>query len=244
MEKADYGIDSPGVIRNLLIFGTTLILFAFWLPPIHVPHLLFTINALVFTIGASLLGESLLMIAYSKLGKLRHRERMLALYQWRGDENVLDVGTGSGLLMIGAAKRLTTGLCVGIDIWNREDVRGNSMILTRQNVEAEEVGDRTEIVTRNILKTYFSDNRFDVVLSNQCMHCLAGPAEREQACREIERVLKGGGVAIISDFKYGREIGKYLSGLGMTVHDRGTYYFDTFPPLTILEAFKGRPFFD
>lgn len=237
-EKANYGIDSPGVIRNLVILGFTLLLAALWLPPMHVPHLLFTINALVFTIGSGLVGEAVLMFAYSKFGKFRHRDRILALRQWRGDENVLDVGTGSGLLMIGAARKLTTGLCVGIDIWNREDIRGNSMLLTRQNVEAEGLSERTEIVTRNILKTYFSDNRFDVVLSNQCMHCLAGPAEREQACREIKRLLKDDGVAIISDFKYGREIEKYLGGLGMTVQKRGTYYFDTFPPLTIIEAKK------
>jgi len=32
-----------------------------------------------------------------------------SLVSWQGNETVLDVGTGRGLLMIGAAKKLTTG---------------------------------------------------------------------------------------------------------------------------------------
>lgn len=35
---------------------------------------------------------------------------------WLEDESVLGVGTGLGLLMIGAAKKLTTGKSYGIDI--------------------------------------------------------------------------------------------------------------------------------
>ena len=45
------------------------------------------------------------MLVYSKWGKFRHRDRMLNMIAWRGDEHVLDVGTGRGLLIIGAAKR-------------------------------------------------------------------------------------------------------------------------------------------
>lgn len=240
MKNVNYGIDSPGVIRNLFILGFTLIAAALWLPPISVPRLLFKINAIIFTIGGGLVLEAVLMILYSKYGKFRHRDRMLALHNWRGNENVLDVGTGSGMLMIAAAKRLTTGMCVGIDIWNTDELRGNSMLRTRQNVDDEGVTGRAEIVTRNILKTYFSNNRFDVILSNQCLHNLLGMQERELACREINRVLKKDGVAIISDFKYGKEIERVFKKLGMQVQNMGTYYLDTFPPLTIIKAAKTR----
>lgn len=238
MKEVNYGIDSPGVIRNLFILGATLIIAALWLPPLSVPRLLFKINALIFAIGGGLILEAVLMIAYSKHGKFRQRDRILALYQWKGDENILDVGTGSGLLMIGAAKKLTTGMCVGIDIWNTDELRGNSMLKTRLNVDAEGVTKKAEIVTRNILRTYFSDNRFDVVLSNQCLHNLPGLQERELACKEIHRVLKENGVAIISDFKYGKEIERSFKRLGMEAQTMGTYYLDTFPPLTIVKATK------
>src|SRR5262245_50202181 len=49
------------------------------------------------------------MVWYSYFGKLRMRERLLDRVPWRGDERVLDVGCGRGLMLLGAAARLTTG---------------------------------------------------------------------------------------------------------------------------------------
>ena len=54
------------------------------------------------------------MIAYAERCKFQHRDRMVALVQWRGDEHVLDFGTGRGLPLIAAAKRLITGRATGI----------------------------------------------------------------------------------------------------------------------------------
>ena len=51
----------------------------------------------------------MLMLVYAKVGKFRHRERILDLARLAGGETVVDVGTGRGLLAIGAAKRLTSG---------------------------------------------------------------------------------------------------------------------------------------
>jgi cyclopropane fatty-acyl-phospholipid synthase-like methyltransferase len=44
---------------------------------------------------------------------------------WKGDEAVRDVGCGHGLMLVGAARRLTTGKATGIDIWQAEDLTGN-----------------------------------------------------------------------------------------------------------------------
>ena len=49
------------------------------------------------------------MVLYSKFMKFRHRDKMLGMVNWRGDERVLDVGTGAGLLLVRAAKKLNTG---------------------------------------------------------------------------------------------------------------------------------------
>jgi SAM-dependent methyltransferase len=40
-----------------------------------------------------------LMILSSRFGKLRARDRLLDGMAWRGDESVLDVGCGRGLLL-------------------------------------------------------------------------------------------------------------------------------------------------
>ena len=41
---------------------------------------------------------SLAMLYTSKIGKVRGRDRLLDRLPWRGDEQVLDVGCGRGLL--------------------------------------------------------------------------------------------------------------------------------------------------
>jgi cyclopropane fatty-acyl-phospholipid synthase-like methyltransferase len=61
------------------------------------------------------------MLLYARWGKFRHRDRMLNMVSWRGGEQVLDVGTGRGLLLIGAARRLSTGKSTGIDVWSAKD---------------------------------------------------------------------------------------------------------------------------
>ena len=40
------------------------------------------------------------------------------MIRWRGDEQVLDVGTGRGLMLIGTAQDVPAGLAIGIDIWS------------------------------------------------------------------------------------------------------------------------------
>src|SRR5215472_6849374 len=52
--------------------------------------------------GAYLLSGAGGMLFYSKVGKLQLRERLLDKIPWRGDEFVLDIGCGRGLLTVGA----------------------------------------------------------------------------------------------------------------------------------------------
>ncbi|MGH2645231.1 MAG: hypothetical protein ACRDE2_14855, partial [Chitinophagaceae bacterium] len=62
--------------------------------------------------------------------------------------------------------------------------------------------------------------------------------EREDAVKEINRILKPGAKAIISDFRHCAEYEKVFHSLGMTTERNGTFYRDTFPPLTIITAMK------
>jgi ubiquinone/menaquinone biosynthesis C-methylase UbiE len=178
------------------------------------------------------------MLAYSKLGKFRHRDRMLAKIHWRGDEQVLDVGTGRGVLLIGAAKRLTSGKAVGIDIWSTKDLSGNSIEATLRNAKAEGVRDRLELNTEDASKMSFPDASFDVVLSNLCLHNIPSAAARRHACFEIARVLKPGGTAVVSDYKNTGSYARAFVEAGLKVQRSGPYVFSTFPPLTILSGAK------
>ena len=71
------------------------------------------------------------MVWSSKVGKLSARDRLIEALSLRGDESVLDVGCGRGLLLIAAAKLLTTGKAVGVDLWSAKDQSDNLPESTR-----------------------------------------------------------------------------------------------------------------
>jgi len=107
MSKVSYGIAAPCVILNLGLFGIAALVIAILGYDFRIGRLMFPHKSFYFP-AALLLAETALMIDYSVRGKFRHRDKMIRMIQWRGDEKVLDVGTGRGLLLIGAAKHLTT----------------------------------------------------------------------------------------------------------------------------------------
>lgn len=233
LRKRDYGIDAPGVIRNMLVIGIVLlILFGV------ARHFGSPWEYACGWTGGFLIVEGNLMLIYSKWGKLRHRDRMLALHKWRGDEQVLDVGTGRGLLLIGAAKRLTTGHATGIDIWNAEDLSGNARERTEENIAVEDVGPRCSLINESAQRMSFANRSFDVVVSNLCLHNIYDRTERRAAVREIARVLKPGGEAILSDYKKTGEYARELRETGLEVRRRMPNLLTTFPPLTIIVARK------
>jgi arsenite methyltransferase len=236
--KPDYGIDAPGVIRNLVAIGVALLLLARFLPVLNVGGVTFLLRRPAIWFGVFCLAEGLAMFVYAKLGKFHHRDQMLARVNWRGDETVLDVGTGRGLLMVGAAKKLTTGRAVGIDIWSKRDLSGNTRERTVRNVDIEGVAKRAEVRDEDATAMKFADCTFDVVLSNLCLHNIPTRKGREQACREILRVLKPGGKAVISDFKNTADYLEIFRSAGATGTRSSPDLLHTFPPLRIVEAVK------
>src|SRR5262245_27306789 len=129
-ERPDYGIDAPGVIRNLFLVGaigipawaiTILLASSGW----SIPKPILVITGMGMTTGVGCSIMAAWMLWYSKSGKLKSREQLLDRISWSGHEHVLDVGCGRGLLLNGAAKRLKTGSATGIDIWQAEDLTNN-----------------------------------------------------------------------------------------------------------------------
>jgi ubiquinone/menaquinone biosynthesis C-methylase UbiE len=70
------------------------------------------------------------------------------------------------------------------------------------------------------------------------LHNIYQQEGRAQACREIARVLKSGGVAVISDFKHMREYAAAFAACGLSVEFCPLDWAGTFPPLRILVARK------
>ena len=156
------------------------------------------------------------MLYSSRVGKLSERERLLNLIPWSGRENVLDVGCGRGLMLVGAARRLSDGKAVGIDLWQAADQADNRPDATINNARLEGVADRIEVQTADMRQLPFPDESFDVVISHWAVHNLCRDEERAKALAEMARVLKPAGYVLLADIEHQAEYAAAFTQLGMT----------------------------
>ncbi|HEY7313633.1 MAG TPA: class I SAM-dependent methyltransferase [Gemmataceae bacterium] len=202
--RPDYGIDAPRAV-SVLIFLSTIgvggaaLLYA--LVPNHPPVVVMIALALA-VVAADLLIVAAAMLWYSRVGKMRQRDRLLDLIVWCGDERVLDVGCGRGLLLIGAAQRVHTGTATGVDIWSGIDLSGNRPEATLENARRAGLADRIEVQDADAQRLPFADASFDVVVSSLVLHNIPSREGRQQAVREIARVLKPGGQVALLDLRH------------------------------------------
>jgi SAM-dependent methyltransferase len=243
IKRADYGIDAPTVVRNFFliglagsIVGTALMKFG----PGNLPNGLVSFYATFLGIGACFVLQGLIMIWGSKVGKIRLRDKMIDSVLWRGDEQVLDVGCGHGLMLIGAAKRLTTGYALGVDIWQQEDQASNSPQATLENTLREGVSDRIGLRDSDARSLPFADESFDVILSSFAIHNIYDPVGREKAIKEIHRVLKPGGQLVLADIRYTSQYAEILRSLGWNQVTRWFPNFLFITPTRVVRAAKPR----
>ncbi|MFO0578759.1 MAG: class I SAM-dependent methyltransferase [Polyangia bacterium] len=218
-QRADYGIDAPPVVRNLLFGGAAGLITAAVIHALGADQGAGLLRALARTglfAGLSWILTALHMIYGSRVRKLRLRDRLLDELALRGGERVLDVGCGRGLMLIGAALRLSRGRAVGIDLWQTADQSGNSESTTRKNAAAEGVADRIELHTSDARRLPFADESFDVILSTWALHNIPDAAGRARAVREIARVLAPGGRVLIVDIQHSRAYVRELRAAGFT----------------------------
>ncbi|HVX51342.1 MAG TPA: class I SAM-dependent methyltransferase [Chitinophagaceae bacterium] len=212
----DYGVDAPRTGFTLIVAVILVLAAALGLGIAPGNTAKQASNIMLLFAGTGLF-FIFLMIMYLRVEKFRHRNRMLNMLKWTGAEQVLDIGTGRGLLMIGAAKRLTTGKSVGVDIWAKRNMAGNANKATMANVKLEQVKERVELLTADAQDLPLANSSFDYVLSNLCLHNIPSKAGRIKACTEIERMLKPGGTALVSDLKHTAEYAAAFKNLGMEV---------------------------
>ncbi len=221
----DYGIDAPGAVRNLFIASAIgfLLFLAFkthlWSGFLTLGSINYKLAPMCISAGVGFGLMGAWMALDSKFGKVRERERLLNFLTWTGRERVLDVGCGRGLLLIGAAKRLTAGgggSAAGIDLWQQQDLSGNRPEAVLENARLEGVADRVEVHTADMRKIPFPDGSFDTVLSMNAIHNIYSAPGRADAIAEICRVLKPGGTALIVDIHHIRQYAAALRAGGCT----------------------------
>jgi arsenite methyltransferase len=212
MIKPNYGIDAPGLVRGFLIGALVLLGFG-----IAVLNFSPSFGSWPRTTGIVFLFLSLypfgmfcLMNYESRIAKIADREKILSLVIWRGNEQVLDVGCGRGLMLIGAAKRLTSGRAIGIDLWLERDQSSNIPNAPLENAKLEGVIDRVSVETADMRKLPFPDKSFDTVVSSWVLHNLESKFDRVMALKEMLRVLRPTGSLLLTDIVYRDE---YLAEL-------------------------------
>jgi SAM-dependent methyltransferase len=203
----DYGLDAPRIVHSMFKRAAWWLLGALVLYVVNhseYPGPAARMCGVLALIGLVFLGVGMVMVWSSRVAKLRLRDQMLDSLGLRGDERVLDVGCGRGLLAIGAAKRLKNGKVTGIDVWSPFDLSGNSPDAAKANAKIEGVAEKVRIETGDAQKLVYPDNHYDVVVSSLTLHNIPDHDGRAQAVREMFRVLKPSGkLAIFDIFRTG-----------------------------------------
>ncbi len=243
-QKAFYGLDVPDMMRDCLAVGSALaiqgVLLRWWAKRAQyssLPLFLLLSGAMVVIGGISIL-EGLSILWGALVAKLWERDRLLDQLQLQGNEHVLDVGCGHGLLLIGAAKRLPRGRAVGIDLWSQIDQGSNSKEATLRNARIEGIEDRVEVYNGDMRTMPFPDASFDVVVANLSVHNIESPEGRAQAAHEIRRVLKPGGRIAIIDIFHVQQLSEYFQQAGMRDVHVSRPRFVYYPPTRTITGRK------
>jgi ubiquinone/menaquinone biosynthesis C-methylase UbiE len=134
-----------------------------------------------------------LLIAALTLGRERKlRERLLAPAELQLGEHVLDIGCGTGSLALVAKEQVgATGNVVGVD--------PSPEMIDRARSKAQKKNADVEFQVAWAQALPFPDASFDVVLSTVMLHHIPR-AGREDALREVKRVLNATGRLVAIDF--------------------------------------------
>ena len=235
----DFGLDAPGVVYGFgwggiaaLTVGVALVAAAGTSAPWARG-----LAAAALASGLVSVATALAMVASSRWGKVVMRNRLLDALALRGDERVLDVGCGRGLMLLGAATRLGSGgSAIGVDRWSTRDQRANRRDATLENAQRAGVADRVVVQDGDARALPFADGGFDLVLSSLAIHNLPTAADRATAIAEMVRVTRPGGRIVIIDIAKTGEYVDELRARGASSVLRSGLRFWIYPPVRLILA--------
>jgi SAM-dependent methyltransferase len=168
--------------------------------------------ALAFRIMAGLLGLGSLisfllpMVAYRMFSQKggNFQEKVFRLItnhlDSHGNEEILDVGTGNGILAIMIARENPEARVTGVDAWGKDWEYSKSVC--EENARSAEVAERVQFSKGTAAALNFPDNSFDGVVSNLTFHEVKIVKQKSSVMREALRVVKPGGSFVFIDYFY------------------------------------------
>jgi len=202
--RASYGVDAPAFFPIALL--VLLLNLVAW----------FTSRRPGPLVGAAVLSVCAGFFMHTtRRGKFLVWRELIDGLRHHGNERILDLGCGRGAVLILAARPLTTGQAVGVDIWSRSDQSGNSPRTAVENTRLEGVEDRVALTTADMTALPFPSATFDVIVSNVAIHNIRQLRRRLSAIDEAVRVLRPGGRLLLADLRSTRAYATRLESLGM-----------------------------
>jgi SAM-dependent methyltransferase len=194
----DFGLDAPPIVYSYAALGMVGIVLLVVHLTVSGPSVLLGWAIWALALGWGGFG---LMVYSSTIGKVGVRDRLLDTLELHGTEDVLDLGCGSGLMLLGAATRVPAGTATGLDLWRSRDQAGSNRDQCLANADRLGVADRVTLVDGDMSRLPFADDSFDLILACLAVHNLHPRERREVAIREAIRVLRPAGrIAIVDIF--------------------------------------------
>ncbi|MGX5563213.1 class I SAM-dependent methyltransferase [Bacillus thuringiensis] len=116
---------------------------------------------------------------------------------WDGKGKILDIGTGSGSLIIKLAMAFPKSFLTGIDYWGKNWEYSRDQC--QQNAEIEGVSGRINFLKASAAELPLQDDEFDIVVSCLTFHEVKDTKNKIEVIKEALRVLKPGGEFIFLD---------------------------------------------
>jgi SAM-dependent methyltransferase len=232
-----YGLDAPTVVAGFLAAGLlgTICLILTALTPAQLLSPGVALAAVGWPTAA-------LMIHSSVRGKRLIRDRVLDQLALSGDEDVVDLGTGRGLMLLGAVQRTPGGSGTGIDLWRSRDQSGSRPERFTANATALGVAERVRVVTGDFSSRLLPAASADVVLACLAVHNVHFREKRRATLSEAARMLRPGGRLAIIDFAKTAEYVQDARAAGLVDVTRSAPTGLMWPPVRVVSARKPEPF--
>jgi ubiquinone/menaquinone biosynthesis C-methylase UbiE len=164
-------------------------------------------------------------------GERKFRRRTLDLAELRSGDAVLDVGCGTGTLLIEAAKRVApSGSAHGVD--------RSAEMLAHARRKAATQGITTNFQEGSSDRLAFPDASFDAMFCTLMLHHLPAPMQMATVV-EMRRVLRPGGRIVIVDMQRPKRISAVFSHIGLVHLFRSHATLADWPKIEELLAQQG-----
>lgn len=117
-----------------------------------------------------------------------------------GKSQILDIGSGNGVLSVKLAQQLPDSEVTGLDYWGANWEYSKSVC--EENARKGGVADRVHFQKGDAAKLDFTNETFDGAISNLTFHEVQSVGDKREVVREALRVIKPGGRFAFVDYFY------------------------------------------